>query len=88
MKSDFGNRYWPKKNQFFNEISPNQWVWIGDAGISANAPVVLVTFLGDSGQALVNHFHRVGDEHSVFPAIEQLTDDILICDQETIFYND
>ncbi len=87
LKTDVGNRYWPKRNQFFNEISPNQWVWIGDAGISAGAPVILVAILGESGQALVNHFHRIGDEHNIFPALEQLTDDIYFCDQETIIFN-
>lgn len=80
-----GSHNWPQAAPL--QIDPVLGVWRGRVTLGGDPPQehrVAVAFLGRSGRILVDYFFKVGQETGKWPTIENLPDDVQICDQITV----
>ncbi len=85
LPSEEDYQYWPQNPI---QIDEQQQSWNGEEIIvSDDLPQevdVVIAIMDKSGSALVDFYHKVGEETEQYPSIEKLTEDIIECDRITI----
>ncbi len=85
IRSQDGTFNWPQTAPI--EINPIQGAWKGAAALGGDPPQsyrIAIAFVGRSGHALLEMYHKMGRETGHWPGIEFLPDDIQICDEISI----